>query len=114
MDIIISNNSEKPLYEQIKEQIKEAVFKGELKEGEGMPSIRNLANELSVSVLTIRRVYEELEHKGFISIKNLENLRDSKIKIIEEKMQELINKAKQLGITKDELNHIMDILYEYD
>lgn len=67
MKILISNVSDKPLYEQIKEQIKDSIFKGEISDGEQLPSIRNFATELKVSVLTIRRVYDELEQEGFIT-----------------------------------------------
>lgn len=122
MKILISNVSDKPLYEQIKEQIKDSIFKGEIAEGEQLPSIRNLATELSVSVLTVRRVYDELEQEGFItsqvgigtfiSAGNLELLRDSRRRIVEKKMQDLIQTAKMLRISKEELNSMMDILYE--
>ena len=67
MKILISNTSEKPLYQQIKDQIKDAILKEELVEGDPLPSIRAFANDLSVSVLTIRRCFEELEKKGFFT-----------------------------------------------
>ena len=124
MKILISNTSDQPLYQQIKEQIKEAVFKGELAEGAALPSIRSFANDLKVSVLTIRRVYEELEQEGFITSQvgigtfvaagNLELLRDSKRRLVEQKMQDMIQTAKALQIPKEELNAMMDILYEED
>ena len=123
MKVLISNTSDKPLYQQIKEQIKEAIFTEELKEGDAMPSIRNFANDLKVSILTIR-VYEELENEGFltrqvgigtfISTGNLEILRDSKRRIVEQKMADMIKDAKALGITQIELQEMMDILYEED
>ncbi|QUH21363.1 GntR family transcriptional regulator [Alkaliphilus sp. B6464] len=124
MKILISNVSDKPLYQQIKEQIKDSIFKGEILEGDQLPSIRNFATDLNVSVLTIRRVYDELEQEGFItsqvgigtfiSAGNLELLRDSKRRIVEQKMQDLIQTAKTLKIPKEELNLMMDILYEED
>lgn len=124
MKILISNTSENPLYQQIKDQIKNAILKEELVEGDPLPSIRAFANDLSVSVLTIRRVYEELEKEGFItsqvgkgtfvSASNIELLRDSKRRLVEQKMQDMIQTAKTMGITKDELNAMMDILYEED
>ncbi|AYD20376.1 TPA: GntR family transcriptional regulator [Clostridioides difficile] len=124
MKVLISNTSDKPLYQQIKEQIKEAIFTEELKEGDAMPSIRNFANDLKVSILTIRRVYEELENEGFlirqvgigtfISTGNLEILRDSKRRIVEQKMADMIKDAKALGITQIELQEMMDILYQED
>lgn len=124
MKILISNSSEKPLYQQIKEQIIDAILKGELKEGDSLPSIRNFANDIKVSVLTIRRVYDELEQEGFTTSQvgigtfvltgNIELLRDSKRYMVEKKMQELIEVSRSLNITKEELNAMMDILYEED
>ena len=124
MKILISNASDSPLYEQIKEQIKDAILKEELKEGDALPSIRAFANDLKVSVLTIRRVYEELEPEGFVtsqvgigtfvSTSNLDLLRDSKRRLVEQKMLDMIQTAKSLNISKDELNSMMDILYEED
>lgn len=122
MKIVISNTSEAPLYQQIKDQIKDAILKEELVEGDALPSIRAFANDLKVSVLTIRRVYDELEQEGFVtsqvgigtfvSTSNIELLRDSKRRLVENKMLDMIQTAKSLGISKDELNAMMDILYE--
>lgn len=122
MKIIISNTSDIPLYQQIKDQIKDAILKNELVEGDPLPSIRSFANDLQVSVLTIRRVYEELEQEGFVvsqvgigtfvSASNAELLRDTKRRLVEQKMQDMIQTAKSLNISKDELNAMMDILYE--
>ncbi|MCI8718256.1 MAG: GntR family transcriptional regulator [Lachnospiraceae bacterium] len=122
MKIVISNTSESPLYQQIKDQIKDAVLKEELVEGDALPSIRAFANDLKVSVLTIRRVYDELEQEGFVtsqvgigtfvSTSNVELLRDSKRRLVEKKMSDMIQTAKSLNISKDELNAMMDILYE--
>ena len=122
MKILISNTSDSPLYQQIKDQIKEAILQEELVEGDSLPSIRTFANDLKVSVLTIRRVYNELEEEGFIvsqvgigtfvSTSNIELLRDSKRRLVEEKMQDMLQPAKSLHISKEELNAMMDILYE--
>ena len=122
MKIIISNTSDTPLYQQIKDQIKDAILKNELVEGDRLPSIRSFANDLHVSVLTIRRVYEELEQEAFVvsqvgigtfvSASNAELLRDTKRRLVEQKMQDMIQTAKSLNISKDELNAMMDILYE--
>jgi len=122
MKIIISNTSELPLYQQIKDQIREAIFTGDLAEGAAMPSIRSFANDLKVSVLTIRRVYDEMESEGFITVQagigtfvstgNIELLRDSKRRLVEEQMHTMIKTAKSLEISKDELSAMMDILYE--
>ena len=124
MKILISNTSDIPLYQQIKEQLKDAILREELVEGDALPSIRAFANDLKVSVLTIRRVYEELEKEGFItsqvgigtfvSTSNLELLRDTKRRLVEEKMLDMIQTAKSLKISKDELNAMMNILFEED
>lgn len=122
MKIVISNTSETPLYQQIKDQIKDAILKGELKEGDALPSIRAFANEIKVSVLTIRRVYDELEQERFVTSQvgigtfvaagNVEWLRDSKRRLVEQKMLDMIQTAKALSISKEELNAMMEILYE--
>lgn len=122
MKILISNTSEAPLYQQIKEQIIDAILKGELVEGDTLPSIRAFANDLKVSVLTIRRVYDDLEKEGFVnsqvgigtfvSTSNIELLRDSKRRLVEQKMLDVIQTAKSLGITQQELNDMMNILFE--
>ena len=124
LKILISNTSDSPLYQQIKAQIKDAILTEELVEGDPLPSIRSFANDLQVSVLTIRRVYEELEQEGFVvsqvgigtfvSASNAELLRDTKRRLVEQKMQDMIQTAKSLNISKDELNAMMDILYEED
>lgn len=122
MKILISNTSDAPLYQQIKEQIIDAILKGELVEGDPLPSIRAFANDLKVSVLTIRRVYDDLEREGFVnsqvgigtfvSTSNVELLRDSKRRLVEQKMLEMIQTAKSLGITQQELNDMMNILFK--
>ena len=122
MKIVISNTSENPLYQQIKDQIKDAILREELVEGDALPSIRSFANDLKVSVLTIRRVYDELEKEGFItsqvgigtfvSTSNIELLRECKRRLVEKKMLDMIQTAKSLNISKEELNAMMDILYE--
>ena len=122
MKILISNTSDIPMYQHIKDQIKDAILKEELVENDPLPSIRAFANDLKVSVLTIRRVYEELEQEGFVisqvgigtfvSACNIELLRDSRLRLVEQKMHDMIQTAKALDITKEELNAMMDILYE--
>ena len=122
MKILISNTSDAPLYQQIKEQIIDAILKGELVEADPLPSIRAFANDLKVSVLTIRRVYDDLEKEGFVnsqvgigtfvSTSNVELLRDSKRRLVEQKMLEMIQTAKSLGITQQELNDMMNILFK--
>ncbi len=120
MKIIISNNSDSPLYQQIKDQIKDAILKEELSEGDALPSIRTFANKLKVSVLTIRRVYDEgfiTSHAGigtFVSAGSPGLLRDSQRRLVEQQMLDMLHTAKSLKISKEELNAMMDILYEED
>ncbi|GMB09557.1 GntR family transcriptional regulator [Thermolongibacillus altinsuensis] len=124
MKIIIKNGSEQPLYQQIKDQIKGAILRQELKEGEKLPSIRSLANNLHVSVLTTKRVYEELEKEGFIitivgkgsfvASENMEMLLESKRHLVEKKLSEVWQMARTLGINKEELYSMMDIIFEED
>ena len=124
MKIIIKNGSEQPLYQQIKEQIRGAILRQELIEGEKLPSIRSLANDLHVSVLTTKRVYDELEKEGFIvsivgkgsfiASENLEMLSESKRHLIEKKLSEVWDMAKSFGISNEELYMMMDIIFEED
>ena len=111
MKILISNTSDTPLYQQIKDQITDAILKGELKEGDPLPSIRSFANDLRVSVLTIRRVYDDLEQEGyvhsqigvgtFVSTGNAELLREARRRLVEQKMADMIRTAKSLGISRE-------------
>ena len=124
MKLIISNVSGIPIYEQIKQQIKAAILSGELQAEETLPSLRTLAKDLKISVLTVTKAYTELEQEGFVtsqvgigtfvSTSNLDLLRDSKRRLVEQKMLDMIQTAKSLNISKDELNSMMDILYEED
>lgn len=122
MNIIISNSSDEPIYLQIMNQLKEQVVKGELTESQPLPSIRNLAKELKISVITTKRAYDELEREGFIvtvagkgsyvAAMNNEMFHETKIKMIEEKMSEAINTAKLIGLSFEELQDMLKILYE--
>lgn len=113
MKIIIANVSDPPIYQQIKDQLKTTILHGELKEGKLLPSIRVLASDLHVSVLTTRRVYDELEAEGFVISKagkgsfvateNLELLRESRRHTVELKLTDVWKEALALGISKDEL-----------
>ena len=122
MKIIISNASDIPIYQQIKDQIKDSIFKKDINEGDLLPSIRKLANELRVSVLTTRRVYDELEIEGFVISKagkgtfvaseNLDLLRESKMHMVEVKITEAWETACSLGISKKEFYSMMDLLID--
>lgn len=124
MDIIISNSNKKPIYEQIASQIKDMIMSGTLKEGDALPSMRLLAKELRISVITTKRAYEELERDGFIETatgrgsfvasKNLEFIREEQLRRIEEYFFESVHIAKSSGITLDELLEILSTLYKED
>ena len=122
MDIIISNASGKPIYEQITSQIKTMILNGTLKEGEALPSMRLLAKELRISVITTKRAYEDLERDGFIETatgrgsfvagKNLDFVREEHLRMIEDKLQDAVKLAKTAGISPDELIEILKLLYD--
>ncbi len=124
MDIIISNTSGKPIYEQITSQIKAMILNGTLQEGEALPSMRLLAKELRISVITTKRAYEDLERDGFIETvtgrgsfvagKNLEFVREEHLRMIEEKLQEAVNLAKTADISPEELIEMLQLLYTVD
>ena len=124
MDIIISNASGKPIYEQITAQIKEQIMSGELQEGEPLPSMRTLAQQLRISIITTKRAYEELERDGFIesftgkgsfvATQNKELFREESLKQIERNLMQAVEKAKQTNISFEELSDIMKVLYEGD
>ncbi|WP_418790783.1 GntR family transcriptional regulator [Phosphitispora sp. TUW77] len=122
MNIIISNRSQEPIYEQIAKQIKDAVVRGELSPGEALPSIRNLAKQLQISVITTKRAYEELEKDGFIetvggkgsfvSGQNKQLLREKRLKAVEEKLAEAVTESKVLDISLTQLQEMLRLLYE--
>ena len=122
MKIIISNSSDDPIYEQISKQIKNQIISGDLEEGNPLPSIRNLAKELQVSVITTKRAYEILESEGFVdtvtgrgtfvAAQNKELLREKKMKIVEDKLSEAINEAKLFGISQQEVKEMIKLLFE--
>lgn len=122
MEIIIRNSSEHPIYEQIYEQMKECILKDELKEGDALPSIRGLAKDLRISVITTKRAYEELEKSGyihtvagkgcFVARKNVELIREENLKQIEEHMQKIIQLADMCDIGKEELLEMFKVMFE--
>lgn len=122
MDIIISNSSGKPIYEQITSQIKSAIINSTIKEGDMLPSMRALAKELRISVITTKRAYEDLERDGFIETvtgkgsfvaqKNLEFIREEHMKMAENHLQEAVDIALKSSITLDELKEMLTLLYE--
>ena len=122
MDIIISNSSGKPIYEQITTQVKNSILTGALREGEALPSMRLLAKDLRVSVITTKRAYEELAREGFVSnvpgkgcfvaVKNPELLREETLRRTQDILQQAVDTARGGGITPAELHELLDLLYE--
>lgn len=122
MDIIISNSSGKPIYEQITAQIKNMILNGTLKPGDALPSMRLLAKELRISVITTKRAYEDLERDGFITTMvgkgsfvgeaNMELVREEQRRRAEEHLQAAVDVARQSGIEQEELMEILNLLFE--
>ncbi|MEG2500474.1 MAG: GntR family transcriptional regulator [Oscillospiraceae bacterium] len=122
MQILISNSGDKPIYEQIAAQIKEQILTGVMLAGDALPSIRILAKELRISVITTKRAYEELEHDGFIETvagkgsfvasKNTEFLREETLRKIELALQNALQIAKSGGISVNDVRDIFNILSE--
>ena len=121
MDIIISNSGGVPIYDQITRQMKGLILRGELKEGEALPSMRLLAKELRISVITTKRAYEELEREGFITTmpgkgcfvapQNPELAREDALRRAEEHLSQAVDIAKTAGLTLSELTETLNLLY---
>ncbi len=121
MNIIISNNSSIPIYEQIKSAIKQAIFSNELKEEDMLPSVRSMANDLKISFLTVKRAYDELEQEGFIKTvqgkgsfiapKNLELIKEEKLKEVQELIEKIYDISKVSNITEDEVRELFKIIF---
>jgi len=122
LNIIISNNSGKPIYEQIAMQIKNMIIRGDLSPGDVLPSMRFLAKELRISVITTKRAYSDLERDGFIETvtgkgsfvanKNMAFIREEQLRLAEEYIQKAVDIAKSSDITCDELTEIIEVLYK--
>ena len=122
MDILISNSSGKPIYEQITTQIKNLIFSGKLQPGDALPSMRLLAKELRISVITTKRAYADLEAQGFIETVqgkgsfvaggNMELLREERLKHIEDLMARAVEEARSAGVAPGELHDMLDLLME--
>lgn len=122
MNIVIRNTGDMPIYEQIVVQIKQAIVAGELTEGEALPSMRLLAKELRISLITTKRAYEELEREGFIvtmtgrgsfvAAKNLDILREEQRRRLEAHLSDAVDAARAAGVDADELCALIRILYQ--
>ena len=122
LNIVISNSGETPIYEQITGQIKNMVMSGQLKEGDALPSMRTLARELRISVITTKRAYEDLERDGFITtvvgkgsfVRKADTrlIREEKLRQIEKLLSEAVLEANRSGISKAELFEMLEIIYQ--
>ncbi len=122
MHIIVSNSSPEPIYEQIARQIKARIITGALEEGSPLPSIRALAHDLQVSVITTKRAYDELDHEGFldsvggkgtfVAAQNPAFLREKRMKVVEEKLSAALAEARLLGVGLDDLTEMLQLLYQ--
>ena len=122
MEIIISNSSGKPIYEQITAQIKALIMNGSLSPGDPLPSMRLLAKELRISVITTKRAYEDLERDGFITTvvgkgsfvreADREFVKEEQLKAVEDYLQAAVDTARQYGMEEQELVEILKMLYE--
>lgn len=124
MEIIISNNANKPIYEQITSQIKAMIMSGELQPGEAIPSMRSLAKSIHVSVITVQKAYEDLQRDGFIettvgrgsfvSAQNKEFYQEEQQRIVEEHLQIAADIGRTSGISLDKLKEILTMFYMED
>lgn len=124
MEIILSNASDRPIYEQITSQIKEMIMKGELKPGEAMPSMRKLAKNLHVSVITTQRAYDDLQKDGFIvtvpakgtfvSTQNQDFIREENLRRIEKLLSDAAVLGRENGLSLEELKKTLEVVYTED
>ena len=122
MDLFIDNKSGAPIYDQIYTQIRNQIIRGELQEEEPLPSIRGLARDLRISVITTKRAYDELEKEGFlyavpgkgffVAPRNTQLLREANLKTIEEHLAQAIRLSASCGLGKKELEEMLDLLWE--
>lgn len=124
MNIVIATQSKEPLFKQIKEQIKQHIYSGVLTEGDALPSIRVLAKDLKVSVITTKRAYEDLEKEGyvlssvgkgtFIAGQQPHVLKEWQVREIENELEKTVQAGKRIGLTKSEMIELLEIYYEED
>lgn len=120
MHIIVNNTSRVPIYEQIMDQIKAAVISGELTEDTMLPSVRGLAKELKISVLTVKKAYDHLEEEGFtvtvhgkgtfVAAANQERMKEEQQKEVEKDLEQAIAKGRRCGLTEQEIRNLFEIL----
>ena len=121
MDIMIRNTGDVPIYEQIVRQLKGQILQGELREGDALPSMRLLAKDLRISVITTKRAYEELEREGFLSTvpgkgcfvapQNAQLVREEALRRVEEQLAQAVETARAGGVAREEVTELFDILW---
>ncbi len=124
MDIILSNSGGKPIYEQIRDQVKEQVMTGALSAGDALPSMRQLARDLRISVITTKRAYEELERDGFlenvpgkgcfIAPQDRELLLEAQLRRVEDHLSQAAEEARRGGVSLPELQEMLELVYKGD
>jgi len=124
VDIIIATNSKVPLFQQIKDQIKQHIFSGKLQEGDALPSMRVLAKNLKVSVITTKRAYEDLEQEGFlvstvrrgtfVAGQQAHVLKEWQMRELENDIEKIVQSSKIIGLTKSELMELIEVYFEED
>lgn len=122
MHIILNNSSMIPIYEQLMDQIKSQIIEGEIKENEGLPSVRTLSAELKISALTVKKAYDRLEEEGFVitihgkgtfvAATDKQLAVEARRKVVEEDFSSAIERAKMVGMTKDEVREIVEFMLE--
>lgn len=122
MNIVISYNSDKPMYEQIEDGIKKAIYDGELKNHEMLPSVRQLAKDLNVSAITTKRAYIDLEHEGFVytisgkgtfvKLDSIDEIHTNRQRETISQLENVLSECKKIGITKEKITDIVNDIYE--
>lgn len=122
MNLIISNSSMEPIYEQIIRQIKGNIIEGRLIEGAMLPSVRSLAKDLKISALTVKKAYDQLEEQGFIitvhgkgsfvTANNQNFVQEEKQRVVEKCLEQAVLNAKKCGMTKEEMHTLINLILE--
>ncbi len=124
MKIVLSNTSKKPIYEQIRQQMQSQILDGTLEPELMLPSIRKLARDLGVSVITVNRAYDDLEKEGYIYTiagkgsyvagQSLDRLREKKMQMVETRLERIVKEMQQLGVTREDFDRTVSLLWEED
>ncbi len=122
MRILLSNTDKTPIYEQLEQQLRNAILEGKLEAGEPLPSIRKFARDLSISIITVKRAYDDLEREGyihtiggkgsFVAGQSLERLKEKQVQLVEDDLETIIKNVKILDISKKDFKSIIDTLWD--